>query len=266
MSGMESSLQAACAIHPEHQALQICSRCGTFACEQCLRDSPPGESLCSACVAREERIQLPWENRRELGFVRAWFKSVGPIMLSPRKTFASMKPSGDVGGALLFAAIANLFGYFTTMVLFTISSALVLPEPPNSAGSPIPLRYIILSTYGVLTVASPLFGLAAAVLMAALDHLVLRMIGKPQPLETTLRAASYAQAPLVIGLLPVCSLYIAPFWCLVTKVFAYRGMHRTSTGVALGGALLVPAILSVAFCGFYALMFALIAGVSGFGK
>jgi Yip1 domain len=262
MNGTESALQAACAIHPERQALQICTRCGNFACEECLSGSPPGETLCAACVAREGVSRLPWDDRHELGLFRAFFRSVGAIMLSPRKTFSTTRFSGDLGESLLFAGIANFFGYFPTFALFALIGVF-MPEPANANPSPIPLRLVVMGTYGVMALGSPFLGVAVTTLIAVLDHVVLRALGKPRPLETTIRAAALAQAPMVIGLLPFCSLYITPFWGLVAKVFAYRGMHRTTTGVAVGGAILVPVILSVAFCGFYAILFAIFAAAAG---
>lgn len=253
---MEAASQAACAIHPERAALQPCGRCGTFACEECLLDSPPGETLCAACVAREGAYLLPWDERKELGILRAWFKSVLPIMLRPRETFsmAARRP-GDAGGSLLFSAIAHFLGFFTTLLLFTLALALT-PIPIEQKQGPFPFRAVMVGTYGSMIILAPIFGLAASVLMAAIDHLVLRIFGKPQPFETTLRAASLAQAPLVLGLIPFCSLYIAPFWVLVAKVFAYKGLHRTTTGVAAAGALLTPVVAIVLFCGGYLILIA----------
>ncbi|MFL5344743.1 MAG: YIP1 family protein [Hyalangium sp.] len=253
---MEGVSQAACAVHPERVALQPCGRCGTFACEECLRDSPPGETLCAACVAREGTYLLPWDERQELGIVRAWFKSVLPIMLRPRATFsAAARRPGDAGGSILFALIANFLGFFTTLLLFTLLMAF-MPIPMEPTPGAIPYRALMVGTYGSMIVLAPLFGLAATVLMAAIDHVVMRIFGKPQPFETTLRAASLAQAPLALGVIPFCSLYIAPFWVLVAKVFAYKGLHRTTTGVAAAGALLAPVVATVLFCGAYAILIA----------
>ncbi|WP_224248743.1 YIP1 family protein [Hyalangium gracile] len=258
---MEGSLQATCAVHPERQALQICARCGTFACEQCLGDSAAGEPLCSACVERDALHRLPWDNRKELGIFRAWFKSVGPIMLRPGMTFASTRTQGDLGGAFLFAGIANFFGYFTTFLLFTIFVG-VMPTPDTAVQTPVPFKAMMVGTYGTFTVLAPLFGMAMAVFIAALDHVVLRMIGKPRSFETTVRAAAFAQAPLVLGLLPFCGLYVAPFWCLVAKVHAYKGMHRLTAGKAAAGALLVPVLGTVVSCGAYlAIVFVIVSAI-----
>ena len=69
---------AACAIHPELQAVAACSRCGTFSCGGCLSQTPAGSPpLCAACVARTSVSQLPWDYRDDLGWLKAWFKSLG---------------------------------------------------------------------------------------------------------------------------------------------------------------------------------------------
>ena len=51
---MSAPAGALCATHPEHPALHICTRCGSFVCIDCLvtRDSQP---FCFRCVPRTLR-------------------------------------------------------------------------------------------------------------------------------------------------------------------------------------------------------------------
>ncbi len=259
---MEGQHQAGCAIHPEREALTTCSRCGTFSCQECLSQSPPGQSLCAACMAREATGRLPWDDRAELGWATAFWRSLGPILLRPGVTFSTVRPDGDMGGSLLFCLIANFLGYFTTFVLFAIIGAFV-PTPQEGSETPVPMGFIMASTYGVLALVAPFFGVIGTVLMAAADHLVLRLISKPRSIETTVRAAALAQAPLALGLIPICGMYVAPIWALVAKVFAYKGFHRVTAGTAVAGALLAPVLLTVLFCGLYALLIFAVVAASG---
>jgi hypothetical protein len=256
MQGLQGELQAACAIHRDRQAVTTCSRCGTFSCQECLSESPPGETLCTACVARATTSQLPWDYREELGWARAWFKSVTAILLRPTATFTTAKAEGDVGGSLLFMAISWFVGCFTTFAAFALVGAL-LPSfigKSKDAGS---IGAVIATTYVAMAFVVPLFGVAGTLLMTALEHLVMMMFGKPRGFETSLRAAALSLAPYALGVIPVCSLYVAPIWVLVVKVFAYKGLHRTTIGVAALGALAIPALSIVLGCGFYALAIAI---------
>lgn len=243
---------AVCAVHPEHPAVQVCPRCGSFACAECLREALPEEPLCAACRAREPVSPLPWDHRAELGVVRAWFKTVPAVMLRPGLTFSSARTRGDTTGSLLFSAIASLLGTFTTGVGFVVFSFwMPLPPGPGSEG----MRTTIISSYAVLTLLAPFLGMAANAVSALIDHVVMVMLGKPRPFEVTLRAASLSLAPSVLGVIPLCSMYVAPFWILVARVFAYKRMHRTTTGVALAGALLAPSLAFFLCIGFYAIVF-----------
>lgn len=263
MQGPEGVLEAACAIHPDRQAVTTCSRCGTFSCQECLSPSPSGKLLCAACIARESTSQLPWDYREELGWARAWFKSLSAILLRPTATFSTAKPEGDVSGSILFMAISWFAGCFTSFVAFAGIGALLpsLVENPQRDDS---FRLIIVTTYGIMAVVAPVFGMAGTLAMAGIEHLLLMMFGKPRGFETTLRAASLSLAPYALGVIPICGLYVAPIWVLVVKVFAYKELHRTTIGVAVLGALAVPALLILLGCGFYALALALaLTGVKG---
>lgn len=259
MNAMKEVIQASCAVHPERVALQPCGRCGTFACEQCLGGSLPEEILCAACVAHEGALLLPWDRRQEVGILRAWLRSAIPLMLHPRVTLSRIaRREGDVAGSMLFAAIASFFGFFTSFLLFTIVTAVVaLPAMEARGYGRDGARAV--AVYGSLTVLSPFLGLVATLFMAVIDHLILRLIGKPRSLDITLRGAALSQAPLALGLVPFCSFFITLHWVLVTKVFAYKGLHRTSTGVAVASALLTPML----FLGGYLLFLARVMGFIG---
>jgi len=254
MSEWGGAIEAACAIHSDRQAVAACSRCGTFSCEECLSQSPAGTPLCAACVARASTSQLPWDYRDDLGWVKAWFKSLGAILLHPGVTFSTAKPDGDVGGSLLFSLLAWLTAYLPTFVVFAIFGAMIPSLMGEGSGSTPQLRAILMGSYGVmalLLVMLAIFGMVFTIIMAALEHLVMMMFGKPRGFDTTLRGASLSMAPYLLGVIPICGLYIAPIWALVVKIFAYKGLHRTSTGVAVLGALAIPALFIVLGCGLY---------------
>jgi hypothetical protein len=89
---------------------------------------------------------------------------------------------------------------------------------------------------------------AHTVVSAGMDHLVLRLAGAPKDFQVTLRANALSQAPYLLGLIPLLGMQIAPFWTMVVRVFAYRGMHQLRWGPAVAGALVAP-VLSFLLCG-----------------
>lgn len=243
----------ACGLHPERTAVAPCSRCGTFSCEECLRQTPVGQApLCQACVVRMSVSQLPWDHRQELGWARAWFKSMGAILLRPGVTFATAKTEGDIGGSLLFALLAWLTAIMPSFVLFALIGAMI-PSMIGETGSSPEVRAIMLGSFGVLllaVLALVLLGTFFTFITAAIEHLALVLIGKPRGFETTLRAASLSLAPFVLGIIPICGMYVAPIWALIAKIFAFMGLHRMSAGVAVVGAFAAPLFFILLACGF----------------
>jgi hypothetical protein len=79
----------------------------------------------------------------------------------------------------------------------------------------------------------------------------------------TMRAYSLALAPNLVGLVPICGLYVMPFWAIVARVFNYRAAHQVTTGKAVIGALVPTLALGCLCLGAYVGMFALYAGTHG---
>lgn len=252
-----------CAFHPQRVSLAICDRCGSFACAECLRLNSRKEVVCQRCHALEQDTPLPWDEREELGTFTAWWKTVLSVMLHP-DTFPTIRPTGSAGGSLLFALLCSLptsfmmglayLGFFTLMPSMIPAEARSGGNIPGWAG---PLMFAFTVFLG------PLFSLASTVILAGLDHLVLKLGGVTRDFQVTLRAHSLSQAPWVLGAVPCIGVYVAPCWALVARAFAYRGLHQTGWGVALAGTLITP-LLSCCMCGgAYVFMISLMSGVGG---
>ena len=89
---------------------------------------------------------------------------------------------------------------------------------------------------------------------------MLRMGGVTRGYQVTLRAHAFSQAPWILGVVPFIGMQVGPIWALVARVFAYRGLHRTTWGVAIAGALVAPALTCLLCGGGY---FALLAATLG---
>lgn len=246
-----------CAVHPTRVSLAICDRCGTFACAECLRLNSRGEVVCQRCHALEPDMPLPWDQREELGTFKAWWKTVHIVMLRP-EIFSTVRPEGSSGGSLLFALLCALPSSFMTgltyMGMFSLMPSLVPAQSRSEADIPVWMGPLMFAGCMLL---GPLLSLASTVILAGLDHLVLKLGGVTRDYQVTLRGHALSQAPWVLGLIPCIGMYVAPIWALVARVFAYRGLHQTTWGVALTGTLLAP-VLTCCMCGgAYAAMFSM---------
>lgn len=235
-----------CATHPTARAAGACARCGTFGCTACLATVPDGTQWCAACRARMPQQLLPWDQRRELGVLRAWWRTTRQILFSPTSTFGQATPHGTVGSSVLYALIAQVLQIGSIVVFYALIFGGIavagLSSPNAKPGSAGILGAMVGVLIGVMAL-GVLFGFVALVIGAALDHVVLRLLGVKHGWKVTLRAAALSMAPSVCGLVPICGAQVAFFWTFVVRVFAYRGLHQTTGGKAAAGALVVPAVM-----------------------
>ncbi|WP_164012257.1 YIP1 family protein [Pyxidicoccus trucidator] len=244
--------EAVCAVHPELRSLHSCSRCGSFACAQCLRQSERGELLCATCHARTPVGLVAWDRREELGTPRAFWDTCMDIILRPEATFERIQPSGTVGSSLGFAALCSFVGIFTTAFIYMGIMAVTPGASPAMEGdgvNPGAARAIGVGVFGTWIVMAPIVGLCSTLLVSGVDHLILRVAGNTEhPFAVTLRGNALSQAPYLLGLIPFCSMYVVPFWAIGLRVIAYRNLHGLSWGLAALGALAGP-MLSCFVCG-----------------
>lgn len=251
-----------CAFHPGRVSLAICDRCGTFACAECLRQNSRGEVVCQRCHALEQDAPLPWDQREELGTFTALWKTVHAVMLRP-ESLSTVRPDGSTGSSLLFALLCSLpTGFMTGLTYMGIFSLVpsMIPAEARAAGD-MP-RWLGPLMFALCLLLFPLFSLASTVILAGLDHLVMKVGGITRGYRVTLRAHALSQAPWVLGLIPFCGTYASIPWALVVRAYGYHGLHQTSWPVALTGTLLMP-VLSCCMCGgFYVAMFSMMRGMS----
>jgi hypothetical protein len=208
----------ACARHPAFVAQGPCKRCGTFSCVACF----DGTEFCADC-RKLGVANLPWDERRQLGTWKAFWRTVPEVMLRPDKTFAALPPRGGAFESLLFMSLASFLSIVTSVIALGIGAA--------ATAIYLALGFI-LTFVGVLVI-------------SLFDHLLVRLFGGKGDYEVTLRATALTMAPGVVGLLPFCGAYIWPVWALVARVFAYRGMHKLPTAQAVAAAVLPSVGLAV---------------------
>ena len=108
---------------PERDSMQEQeSFSGSSPCAFCGVMSDRGRELCSGCGTMLPPIEggIPWEKRRDLGFVTALFETVSGALRSPTQFFARTRGERRHGGALLFVITMD---FFATLVatIWTLS-------------------------------------------------------------------------------------------------------------------------------------------------
>jgi hypothetical protein len=255
----------ACARHPAFGAQAACQRCGTFSCAACFDQTP----FCEGC-RKLGTAALPWDERRRVGTWRAFWRTVPEVMLRPDQTFARATPEGGAFDSLLFLGIASFLSVVTSVIalgLLVGGTIAFMGTGPGSAEAssklgPLAAVGIGAGAIAIYLVVGWLVTAAGMLVLALLDHVLVRLFGGAGGFEVTLRANALSMAPAVIGLLPFCGAYVWPVWTLVAKVFAYKGLHKLPTLQAVAAAL-IPSVGLTVFLGLAYL--ALLVATGAFG-
>lgn len=232
---------ARCAVHADVQATGACSRCGTFGCGACLTQHE-AQWLCLPCLERE--LRLPWDDRLDLGVVRAWWRTSLRMMASPAKTLAHAGRPDTIGGSALYALFSTLVASGPTWFLCLGGSMVVtlMTRARLSDGAPPTLNTLI--GFAVMTVASLVLVTGSELVFLGLEHVVLVLSGsKPRSFSTTCRAHALSLSPYLLGLFPFCGAVVSQLWVLGLRVATLRALHGVSTARAVGAALLPPLVV-----------------------
>lgn len=243
-----------CAAHPFQAAAEVCARCGTFACAECVKADTRGRALCPTCFSLERAAlwQVPWEERGRLGLFNAFWQTARSTMFSPGLCYPGLSPTGRLWDPISYALFASTACLLAALVgLGALASIIALVAAGRQAAQGIGIGAAAL---GGIAIALPLLMLVRIFLLAGVEHLGLIILGASQNgFEATLRAHCYATGPAVFLVIPLCGPYIAEIWQMVLRVLGYRSVHKTSIGKAVF-AVLAP----IALCG--GLYFLLIVG------
>jgi hypothetical protein len=256
--------------------------------------APFGASLDSA----EPVSPIPWENRRAIGFWRAFRRTTADALFCPGEFFSAVPiRKSDLNGPFLFLLLWLIAGAVAQAVLSIPALYAPIVELPAEAAEKLPrelrdlLPQLAQKTPAALLLSlgcAPLTNAIVTVIVALVMHLGLLVTGGAAGgYETTLRTVFYAAAinavwpfamllffaaAAVAGGLDgpdaaraasalqglVAVLFFA--WGLPVTIIGLREAHRSTTGQALG-ALLGFAFIALCCCGVP--MAALVAGIAG---
>ncbi|MEY2550955.1 MAG: hypothetical protein QOG12_1099 [Verrucomicrobiota bacterium] len=176
---------------------------------------------------------LPWENRQQIGLVKAWLDTVSLLIAKPSEAFTMMRPEGGMMDPLLFGLIGGCAGSIVSILFQAL-----LRFIPGFGGRDDLFnmfgisQWVFLVIYAVL---SPLFVLMGLFLAGALLHVCLMLVGGAnRPFETTFRVVCFtAGAANLFSMIPMCGGLIAAVYNVVLECIGLSRAHQTTTGKAL---------------------------------
>jgi len=178
------------------------------------------------------RTGLPWEHRRERGFVNAFIETLAMVLTRPAEAFSVMKREGGLGEPLIYALIGGCVGGLVSFLFSLGFQSLGLFTDRHNNGIAAMAGMGIGSAMIILL---PLFIVIGLFIGSALVHFCLMIVGGAnQSFETTFRVLAFSHGsagPLQI--IPLCGGLISGVWAVVCTCIGLASAHETDTGRAV---------------------------------
>ena len=195
---------------------------------------------------------LPWENRAQLGFVKAWFDTVSLLITKPTEAFTIMRTEGGLMDPLLFGLIGGCAGAIMTIIYqlvfqsFGFANQNVFLDKFGFGASSFLIFDLILTPVKV--------GIGLFIFAGILHVSLMLFGGASRPFETTFRVAGYAAgAAYLFCLVPMCGGLVALVYLIVLATIGLSRAHQTTTGKAVM-AVLAPLVLCCVVAGIFGLL------------
>ncbi|OIO79581.1 MAG: hypothetical protein COW11_04710 [Candidatus Omnitrophica bacterium CG12_big_fil_rev_8_21_14_0_65_43_15] len=239
-----------CKIHPDKEIVDVCAHCGKKVCALCAA-TLADKTYCLECIklvdanAQGQPKTIEWENRSEIGLLKALIGTWKQILLHPKKFFASMPTKAAIGSPLLFALIcgsaAIIASAFVNMLV--VLSGTTLPNVPP--GSTLPPKAVMVGSYVVLMIISPLLVAAGIFVISAVYHLIVLIFGGKEGFRATFRVLSYSNALAIFNIVPLAGPIFVTVYSVILFVIGFKNAHKMNTARAVMVALLPMVILFV---------------------
>ena len=217
-----------------------CVRCGEAVTLRELRVVPKGDDAYG-----EPAGDSPWDHRRRLGLVKAWWQTLVMTLIKPGLLFRTHQGKSNME-AWLFAVISNYVGLLPYFLLQTAVMGVfgALATAGGGGRGAFPPIWLFAAMYIPLGLIGPLVfpAIQAAVNAAFIQLGLLVLAPDRKSIGHTYRVALYAQGPTALAIVPFCGVYVASIWSLVTLIIGVAEVHRI-TGLRAVIAVLWPLVV-----------------------
>jgi hypothetical protein len=207
------------------------------------------------------RTGLPWENREQLGLVKAFSDTLVMVLTKPAEAFQIMRAEGNFVDPLIYAVIGGSVG-FMVYFLFTLAFG----SFGMMGGHHNPLGAMFGAGIGMIfmIILCPIFVALSVFIGSAIIHVCLMLVGgAKKSFETTFRVVCFASGstqPLLI--IPFCGGLISGIWGIVAECIGLARAHETDVGRAVL-AILLPLVVCCGGGFFLLMMFGLLGAMTG---
>ena len=223
----------------EPQSLPVCPRCHLT-----LRHSDdPRCFFCGVCLDPEYAANpIPWDNRSQLGFFKAFFSTIASVLFSPGKFFNRMRAKGGFWSPLFFYLIV---GTVTSWVTLACQYLFHIPDLPLLAA---PRDWISPDSLPILAILQPVFLIGGLFVTNAFLHFGLVLVKNPKRnFDASLLVLCYSAAACIWTLIPVWGNIVAIVWGNIVLTIGLSRAHNISIYRAIL-AVLLPPFMALGLC------------------
>lgn len=217
-----------------------------FTCVKCSQPVSLNRMMVTPQVEEamgELKGMSPWDLRKEMGMISAWWATLTMLLLRP-SVFYKSHSGQSVKEAYIFALICTYLGMLPMMLfqfviligMTAITTGTAGGGGPGTPGAP-PIPGPLLTgppmlfmggMYLCIGLVFPLFmpfvGAAIAACFIQLGLLVLAP--KRKPFVATFCLAMYSYAPVALCVIPLCGQYVAGVWQAITLIMGVKTVHN----------------------------------------
>ncbi len=239
--------QEMCNLHPDNEVIDVCVHCGKSVCVSCSA-ALSGKTYCLECIKAADAgltaqtSAVAWENRSEIGFLKALLSTWKDVVLHPGNFFSSMPAKAPIGNPFLFSlvwgSLAIIISAFVNVL--TVLSGTALPNIPP--GATLPPKAAMVGSYIVLMIISPLLVAAGIFIISGIYHLIVLLFGGKEGFRATFRVLCYTNALAIFNIIPLAGPFFVTIYSIILFVIGFKHAQRLGTARAVTVALL-PMIL-----------------------
>jgi hypothetical protein len=183
-----------------------------------------------------------WEDMENLGFVKAFFGTIGDVLFHPSHFYSRMPLERGLINPLIFALVmgvlGGMFGLLYQFLMMQFFGSMFGTEAFSEFSMPMMIGWAI---------GLPIATIIGVFILSGVLHVCLMIVrGNKKGFESTFRVVAYAMSVQVFTIIPFLGGLVAWIWALVLGVIGFRESHGISTGRA-ALAVFLPLIVILVF-------------------
>jgi len=183
--------------------------------------------------------EIPWENLQSYGFFPGLIETIKLVMFQPQNFFARLPLGrGYIQPLIFYLLVAEV----QALAQFMWRMAGVAPQMGQGGGDFLGLGLTGLSSLLVL-ILYPIFLAGMLFVVSGLNHAWLMAVkAGARGYEGTFKVISYANAPMVLAILPLFGPLVGMVWTMVCTFLGFKYVHQT-TNMRVLLAMLLPLLI-----------------------